>query len=281
MAHVIFSRNNDNSALAAVRIMQLAPAAFSTTKADHLTNRYVPLKTGDMLTLMQDYGYQPVQAAQKRSRKAGTTEHGAHMLAFANLNEEAVDGVRPEIVLFNSHDGTSGVRLFAGCFRFICSNGIVAGDGFKSSMYHSKALLGFEDMLRNTVETLPLLMARIEKLRSVKLDYEQARRLAEDAVLTRWDSYDATQEKHKHGVFAVSQTVRDVLSVQRPEDEFSDAFTVLNRIQEGVIRGKALIRSVSDKHPTGMMRKARPVNSVKENIRINSELWNLAEAVAA
>jgi hypothetical protein len=30
-----------------------------------------------------------------------------------------------------------------------------------------------------------------------------------------------------------------------------------------------------------MMRKARPVNSVKENIRINSELWNLAEAVAA
>ena len=85
MAHVIFSRNNDNSALTTQRIMQLAPAAFSTTKAERLTNRYVPLNTGDMLTMMQDYGYQPVQAAQKRSRKAGSAEHGAHMLAFANI----------------------------------------------------------------------------------------------------------------------------------------------------------------------------------------------------
>jgi hypothetical protein len=74
--------------------------------------------------------------------------------------------------------------------------------------------------------------------------------------------------------------VADVLRVSRYEDNYMDAFTVFNRIQEGVIRGNAFVKSLSDKHPNGVMRKARAVNSVKENIRINSELWNIAEDIA-
>ncbi len=45
--HVIFSRNVNNSALSTERIQQLAPAAFSTTKADRLTDRYVSFRTGE------------------------------------------------------------------------------------------------------------------------------------------------------------------------------------------------------------------------------------------
>ena len=52
--HVIFSRNVNNSALSTERIQQLAPAAFSTTKADRLTDRYVSLNTSDIITVMQD-----------------------------------------------------------------------------------------------------------------------------------------------------------------------------------------------------------------------------------
>ena len=50
MAHVIFSRNNDNGILTTDRIRQLAPSVFSTTKAEHLTERYVPLHTSDQRT---------------------------------------------------------------------------------------------------------------------------------------------------------------------------------------------------------------------------------------
>ena len=156
MAHVIFSRNANNSALTTERIQQLAPASFSTTKADRLTDRYVSLNTSDIITVMQDYGYAPVQAAQKRSRK-NNPAHSAHMLAFAKTwdIDFGTEDIRPEIILYNSHDGTGSVKLFAGCYRFICANGLIAGDGFQSRIYHSKALSGFEDMLRNTVAPLP------------------------------------------------------------------------------------------------------------------------------
>lgn len=276
--HVIFSRNVNNTALSTERIQQLAPAVFATTKHDRLTNRYVALHTSDLIPVMQDYGYSPMQAAQKRSRKT-STEHSAHMIAFAKTGEALVaDEVRPEIILYNSHDGSSSVRLFAGAFRFICSNGIVAGDGFQNRMYHNvSALSGFEEMLRRTVETLPALMERIEMLRGVRLSSAAANQMARRGVATRWDMYDGQQK----GVYATDRTINDVLSINRNEDDHMDAFTVFNRIQESVIRGKAFVKSVTEASPHGALRKARPVNSVKEGIRINSELWNIAEEVAA
>jgi hypothetical protein len=281
--HLIFSRNVNNTALTNERIQQLAPAVFSSTKADGLSDRYASLNTAQLLPVLADFGYFPMQAAQKKSRK-GEAQHSSHMLSFAKTyhTQDIIGDVRPEIILYNSHDGSSSVRLFAGCFRFICSNGIVAGDGFQSRMYHNaKAINGFEDMLASTVDSLPLLMERIEKLRSTKLMYGDAVEMARKGVQTRWKMFDETIEDIPFGSYATEKTVRDALTVQRNEDDYMDAFTVFNRIQEAVVRGNAFVRSLSKantKHgDTGVMRKARPISSVSEGIRVNSELWTMAE----
>lgn len=277
--HVIFSRNASNGALSTERIQQLAPAVFSTTKHERLTDRYVSLHTSEIIPVMQDYGYVPVQAAQKRSR--GTSvDHAQHMLAFAKADDLSMEGKahRPEIILYNSHDGTGSVKLFAGAFRFICSNGIVAGDGFSFRLYHSSALLGFEQMLRNTVQTLPSLMDKIDRLQSIQLSTGQAYDLAIAGVATRWQDYTGQEER---GSYAVSQTVKDVLSVRRLEDNTYDAWTVFNRIQEGVVRGNAFVRSVTTKHPEGTMRKARSLSSIKSHVSVNQELWNIADELVS
>lgn len=276
--HVIFSRNNDNGILTADRIRQLAPSVFSQTKAEHLTDRYVPLHTADLIPVLADYGYQPVQAAQKRSRTANP-EHSMHMLAFSHVNNigNVQADLRSEIVLYNSHDGTGAVRLFAGAFRFICSNGIVAGDGFNSRTYHNRsAMAAFEEVLRNTINNLPTMMDRIEALRRITLTPGEALSMAKRGVLTRWGQYDGTP---KRGVYALDTTAADVLKVQRIGDEGIDAWSVFNRIQEGVIRGNAFIKSITDveNNPNGVMRKARPVASIREHQRINTELWNIAD----
>jgi hypothetical protein len=100
--------------------------------------------------------------------------------------------------------------------------------------------------------------------------------MAKRGIETRWDML----EQQTNGVYATPQTIADVLKISRYQDNYMDAFTVFNRIQEGVIRGNAFVKSLSDKHPNGVTRKARPVSSVKENIRINSELWDIAEDIA-
>jgi len=120
------------------------------------------------------------------------------------------------------------------------------------------------------------MMERLERLRGVILDPHQSVIMAKRGIETRWDML----EQQTNGVYATPQTIADVLKISRYQDNYMDAFTVFNRIQEGVIRGNAFVKSLSDKHPNGVTRKARPVSSVRENIRINSELWDIAEDIA-
>jgi len=295
---LIFSRNQDNSELSQATIEKLAPAVFSASKAEHLTDRYVSLHTSDLIPVMRDYGYVPVQAAQRGSRKAKNSQQiselsekfsegsgyavesfNAHLLSFAHSSTLNQD-LRPEIILYNSHDGSSSVQLYAGCYRFICSNGIVAGEGFNQRMLHSKSgLKGFEEMLKNTVESLPEMQARIERLKQVQLDSEQALRMARLGVSTRWDMLPASTHEIT-GTYADYRTVNNALRIGRMQDSSNDAFTVFNRIQEAVIRGNAYVQSFTKVNPYGAMRKARAVGSAKESIRINTELWNIAEEVA-
>lgn len=270
--NLIFSRRADNGILSADDILQRAPSVYAEDKAARLTSRYHSLNTSDLLPILADYGYHPVQAAQKQARK-GRPEHAAHMLAFAKDAGEG--GLRSEIVAYNSHDGTSGVKLFAGAYRFICSNGIIAGEGFSANLRHThKAMSGFEDMLQNIISGLPKMMDTIEALRQRTMDYDEAAALAKQAVQLRWDFLEgAYVPEDTRGTYATTKTVQNALSCQRREDNTYDAWTVLNRIQENVVRGHVMVQSFTEKGQGE--RKARPIQSIQEHVRVNQQLFDL------
>lgn len=272
---LIFSRRADNGILSADDIMQRAPSVYAEDKSERLTSRYHSLNTSDLLPVLADYGYHPVQAAQKRARK-GEQRHAAHMLAFAKGNAEHGEDMRSEIIAYNSHDGTSGVKLFAGAYRFICSNGIIAGEGFKANVRHThRAMAGFEEMLQGIITSLPKMMDTISSLRSRRMDYEEAKELATKAVQLRWDYIEGAYvpEDTPKGTYATASTVRDALSCQRREDNAFDAWTVLNRIQENVVRGNVMVRSITDRSQGE--RKARPIASIQEHVRVNQQLFDM------
>ena len=285
MSHVIFSRNSNNAELGLERIRTLAPAAFATDVKSTLSPRYAQLRTCDMLPVMADYGYVPVQAAQKRSRKADATQHTLHMLAFAHrdslIDAYNDDAQRGEIILYNSHDGSGSIKLFAGAYRFICSNGIIAGDGFDARLYHNKAnVSSFEQMLTQTVQRLPALMDRIAQMQGKDMNRLAQLELATRAAETRWKwTTEFADVRPTKGSFATGHTVSGLLKSQRNADVNDNAWTVFNRIQENVIRGGAMIKSFTEQRPEGAYRKSRAVNSVAENVRVNRELWNAAEQV--
>ena len=284
MSHLIFSRSTTNSELSINGIEQRAPAVFADTVKDTLSPRYAQLRTADVLPIMADYGFVPTQAAQKNSRKANPL-HTQHMLAFAHrdtlVDTYSADAQRGEIVLYNSHDGTGSIRMFAGCYRLICSNGVIAGEGWDARLYHSKANVNsFEQMLTQTVERLPALMERIQQMKSKEMSRLAQMELAVRAAETRWKwTPELDDVKPTKGSFANGRTVSGLLRVQREADAYANSWVVFNRLQENIIRGNALIKCFNERNPDGLYRKSRPVNSVSENVRVNRELWNAAEQV--
>ena len=117
-------------------------------------------------------------------------------------------------------------------------------------------------------------------MRGVQLTRDAQREMATQSALTRWKwTPELAEDAVIKGSFATGHTVSSLLSVNRFADYEEDAWTVFNRIQENVIRGGAMIKSFSERNTDGAYRKSRAVNSVAENVRVNRELWDIAENI--
>jgi len=69
------------------------------------------------------------------------------------------------------------------------------------------------------------------------------------------------------------------MPTHRPEDNSLDLFTVLNVVQENLIRGGA--RVTVEQNGTTKNKAVRRVNSMISQTEINTMLWNLAEQKVA
>jgi len=275
---LIYSRKFDGTPLTLEEIEQRAPSVFSTTYADHLSDRYGQVTTANAIDILRDYGYHPVQAMQKRARKNNSAEHSHHLLAFSNRHIDP-EG-QSEVLLYNSHDGSSSLKMMAGYFRFVCSNGLIMGEGFNAKMRHYKSTTnGFEDMLKGVLESLPTMLGRIDTMKHTLVDYEQIRQFAHEALSTRWKDKVTQYHIDSRGTYFDHNSEHDVTVPVRYEDNKQDAWSVFNVAQERIVRGGVRVFSVTERSPYGSIRKARPIGSVKENVRVNQELWDAADSV--
>ncbi|WP_432549433.1 DUF932 domain-containing protein, partial [Escherichia coli] len=103
------------------------PSVFSEDKHESRSERYTYIPTISLLDSLQREGFQPFFACQTRVRDPGRREHTKHMLRLRR--EGQITGIQvPEIILLNSHDGTSSYQMLPGLFRAVCQNGLVCGE---------------------------------------------------------------------------------------------------------------------------------------------------------
>ena len=176
----------------------------------------------------------------------------------------------PEIVLLNSHDGTSAYKLSLGLYRVICTNGLVVKSaGIDDiSVRHS----GRESLIQEVIEgsyriidEAPKALAQVEQWQHLQLSPPEQEVLAEAALEIR-DSALAVQP-------------RALLAPRRWEDGQADRprdlWRTMNVTQENLMRG-----GVAGHNDQGQRRRLRGVKSVDAETRINRALWVLTERMA-
>jgi hypothetical protein len=282
---LIYSRAANNGFLSLDHVAAKAPAAFAVSPSEQVSNRYGFFDTKDAIAAFDSIGYGITQALQVRSRKPGDKYTARHMLAFAprSNNTEALsnsDTVRPEIILYNAHNATSSMRLYSGAFRFICSNGLIAGDGIETKLKHydvnESAFLG---AIASTSESMPGTIERMRRFQEVKLSEAAMREFAFRAALLRWkDPREIIKTQKENGVYVARETLRDINAAPRFEDGAFDLWHTFNRVQENVINGGARVYSITGKKEG--YRASKAVTAAPEVVRINRELWDIAEEFA-
>lgn len=282
---LIITRKETAAAMELAEIAEICPAVLTETAAPETSGRYGFINTMDAMQILGDYGFRPTQATQRPSRKASHKPFAMHAISFAHDSDLGQSNweSRPEVTIFNSHDGKACLSLYAGVYRAICSNHLLGGDGFKSKMRHSHTTAnGFESMLKETAANLPRMMQRVAALQETTVDDQSAIDFAYNAAALRWER--AHPEQAKPGAYFNHQTVRDMFQANRYEDQGANAWKTFNRIQENIMRGGPSIVSLTSRaKETGQgwkLRKSKAITSLPKTIDINRKLWDLADALA-
>ncbi len=98
------------------QIHRVAPSIFADAPHESRSQRYAYIPTAAVLAELRKEGFQPFMVTQTRVRDEGKREHTKHMLRLRHASQ--INGAEAnEIVLLNSHDGTSSYQMLAGMFR--------------------------------------------------------------------------------------------------------------------------------------------------------------------
>ena len=91
------------------QIRTVTPSVFAEQPWHTMSEKYRFFPTSHVVEGLMAQGFLPVRAQQSRTRIEGKRHFTKHMLRFrhASQAESAVQSVIPEIVLVNSHDGSS------------------------------------------------------------------------------------------------------------------------------------------------------------------------------
>lgn len=243
-----------------------------TTKHESRTDKYVHVPTSNVIDLLMREHFIPVKAYETKTRKADKQGFQKHMVRFRRDDMETIGDSLPEIVVINSHDGTTGLQLWSGMFRMICSNGIVAASDTyaKVSLAHRGDLENkIIDASYRVIEQSNRALLGVQEWSHIYLSDGQRLGFAESALRARYGDNTAD--------WAIDP--RKLLTPRRSDDVGSDLWKVFNVIQENVIKGGLGSYKRLENGRIGY-RSVRSVRGVGRNVELNADLWQIAERVA-
>jgi len=244
----------------------LAPTLFTQEPHAKVSDKYHFIPTINVIEEIRANNWYPISVSQASVRdedKEGFQQHVVRFRALDDLLTPKENAV--ELLLFNSHDRSKSFTISAGIFRFVCSNGLVIADNVFES-YKIKHIGDRENDVVNAVANIvsikPKLMEKIERMESIELNQLEKESFAKSSILLRFEDYLKVQHT-------------DLLTPHREEDTKDNIYTVLNVIQENLIRGGV----TGTNKETGRAFTSKPISSISNDVNINKGLWDLAERI--
>jgi|LakMenEpi03Aug12_release.lakeMendotaPanAssembly.Ray.scaffolds.fasta_scaffold77845_4 hypothetical protein len=260
------------STLSREQIAQKAPAVLSTDFKSTLTSRYTHIPTSVLLEDMAKLGWEVVDVKQQYSRKTQSIAHKKHLVVFRNPNlmikGKDGDDVYPQILIVNSHDGSSSFQFRAGIFRLICSNGlVVCTENFgKTCLRHSGyTFTHLQHIVNQLTTSIPNTIDLLNRFTNTTMTTEMMEEFVTKAIEIRFN------DGKVHSV-----SVGDILTPTRNEDAGNSLWKVFNRVQERLVQGNFVYNNGDPRK----QRKARSIKNLKRDIEFNEKLFFIASMYA-
>ena len=249
--------------LSTEQIAKIAPSIFASNAYVACSERYTYIPTCQVLNALQAEGFEPFRVSQTKSIDENHRGFAKHLIRLRHVSSFNDDDPN-EIILINSHDGTSSYRMMAGVYRVACANGLICGNTLNEiRVHHTGDIIG--RVIEGAYEILKdfeVIDAQKDSMKSIKLTMQDQYEFANRALIVRYGQYKSDHKVHES----------QLLQARRETDCNNDLWTVFNRIQENLTTGGLLARTATNRRS-----HTRPITGIDNSIRLNRALWTVAE----
>lgn len=257
------------------------PSLYRTVQQQHergdLSEKYAFVSTSHLVDTMQGLGWYPAKITENRVVKSTNLGFQRHMVRFRPNGVRSIlakDDVFPEIVVVNSHDGASSIKLFAGLFRLVCLNGMIVSDASYGS-YTIRHVGYADDQVREVVHQIADgvsgITDKVRDMREITLTPNEQGVFAMAALIAKYGEED--MERRMFDPSALVLPARQV-------DKDPTLWNTFNTVQEKLLNGGKFEFGKKDRKGVNNLRKSVKVSSISEDVRVNQALWFLAENMA-
>lgn len=262
----------------AVKLPSSANAIHAMPNA--VSDKYQFFSTKDLVTKIEAMGYvlSSAQQAFARKEKQGYQRHVLRFRLPQSIDNQQAFALKqefPEIVIVNSHDGSSSMRIIAGLFRLVCANGLISGRALDEIRIRHVKRIGvnpdeqLQEVLRVVAEKAKALAAVAERWKQVSVTESGVKELltATLEARTKGTAYEGKPLKVDSDM---------LLRAYRPEDIENNLWTVFNVLQEKAIKSAFFAQTID-----GETVRLNAPKALDRQVGINQYLWNAAEKLAA
>lgn len=197
-----------------------------------------------------------------RKNKEVRQGYQKHRMVFNTGIKSNDDDGQLQMLVTNSHEGSTSLKFQLGFFRYICKNGLVVGRDVALPMTVRHTIdnaAKISDTITMVLDQKNRVFESIEELKARKWNEEQIAKFTKEALILR--GYDEKLKGELNPIF----------QIKRSEDRKADAFTMFNVVQENILRTG--FKAVNGKNELVTL---RAIKSLEEQNRINTGLWDLA-----
>lgn len=230
--------------------------------------KYAFTNTVEVIEGLDRLGFQLTSARQSSSKDDLLNKYGTHILRFGNPelyikdSEGNIEG-RPEVVFINNHSGARPVQFEMGIFRLVCSNGMVIKSQDLGGFRERHTKYDFETikrMISEKVGGMKDVVGKISSWNSKLMTDKERFQFAVEALALRMGE-DRKPENYE---------IYEILNPKRDADKGNSLWRTMNVVQENLIKGGFELNN----------RVARAITNPTQDLKINQDLWQLAEAYA-
>lgn len=274
-----------NQSNAALKIVDQVNSFTQDQKHTSKTEAFVAIQPSQIATVLQDSGFNLVHLKMGRAKLQDRAAHQTTIARYRSETELTIGGLHMDLVFKVPHL-YGALQAFLGTYRQVCSNGLVVGSKFFEApriRHTGDALSQLEALIPVLVSKHDQLVDSIREMQARNVTPSQVADFVREIANLRLGLNQGEQSN------VVSIQYGDLMRVRRQADSGQDAFSILNVVQENVMRfGVRYVTSSQDEQGRTNLRNmtARPVmrnrQGETESVRsvdLNASIWDAASKI--